>query len=409
MYKGFSEGVVTLTMPSFCHKRFKAVILVSGVLFLAILGAEYGKKAVPEDTGIRIEEKDRRLTRTTTRTDFSLTRVGNFPMTVINGKNQTGFTEISGSAARLAEVLWNSRAEAERLEADRRSAMTEQGRATTDGRSEIGRLPILSGIATIPEVPSIPDIPVTPDLPVAPDIPNTPDIPTIPDVPTTPDMPAKPDSPSTPDDSTTSDVSTEPKDSEENVREENPGLLAVNGFLLDAQGWIVGIDEATFETDDGYLELPSESCTGIRAHAFDGCDVEITEIYVPGNITGMEAGAFSGLPYLEWLDVAEENPNFASLDGVIFDKSGSKLYAFPGARTGTYEPPATMTEIADYAMDPTGLSALEFRKYSNVTLGRSIFGAGNGAGIRIYINGEYLKEFEETFCGYDVEVVPYYP
>lgn len=206
-----------------------------------------------------------------------------------------------------------------------------------------------------------------------------------------------------------SDGATEPKDAEDTGREENPKVPVINGFLLDEEGWIVGIDPATFATDDGYLELPSESCKGIRAHAFEGCTEAITEIYVPENIVGMEEGAFLGLPDLEWLEVEACNPNFSSLDGVIFDKEDSRLFAFPAARTGTYEPPASLTEIADYALDQNSLSGLEFRKYQSMNLGSAVFGTGNGAGIRIYINGAYLNHFEEIFDGYDVEVIPYYP
>ena len=87
----------------------------------------------------------------------------------------------------------------------------------------------------------------------------------------------------------------------------------------------------------------------------------------------------------------------------------SRLFAFPAARTGTYEPPASLTEIADYALDQNSLSGLEFRNLSEYESGKRCVGTGNGAGIRIYINRTYLNHFEEIFDGYDVEVIPYYP
>ena len=54
------------------------------------------------------------------------------------------------------------------------------------------------------------------------------------------------------------------------------------------------------------------------------------EIYVPENIVGMEEGAFLGLPDLEWLEVEACNPNFSSLDGVIFDKEDFQAICISG-------------------------------------------------------------------------------
>lgn len=382
MYKEFSEGVVVLTMPSFYQKRLKAVILVAGMLFLTVLGAEHTTRSLPEETGDAGKEHSRISAGAGHLTETPLLEVSEIPMTLVSGKNPTEFADAAESTVKLAEILWKEHAKADGSETDRVSGLTGGENEFADGKS---------GNTVIPTVPTISDTPATPDIP------------TIPDTPDSPDLPARPDEPGM------SDGATEPKDAEDTGREENPKVPVINGFLLDEEGWIVGIDPATFATDDGYLELPSESCKGIRAHAFEGCTEAITEIYVPENIVGMEEGAFLGLPDLEWLEVEACNPNFSSLDGVIFDKEDSRLFAFPAARTGTYEPPASLTEIADYALDQNSLSGLEFRKYQSMNLGSAVFGTGNGAGIRIYINGAYLNHFEEIFDGYDVEVIPYYP
>ena len=382
MYKEFSEGVVVLTMPSFYQKRLKAVILVAGMLFLTVLGAEHTTRSLPEESGDAGKEHSRIAAGAGYLTKTPLLEVSEIPMTLVSGKNPTEFAGAAESSTNLAEILWKEHTKADESETDRVSGLTGGENEFADGKS---------GNTVIPTVPTISDTPATPDIP------------TIPDTPDSPDLPARPDEPGM------SDGATEPKDAEDTGREENPKVPVINGFLLDEEGWIVGIDPATFATDDGYLELPSESCKGIRAHAFEGCTEAITEIYVPENIVGMEEGAFLGLPDLEWLEVEACNPNFSSLDGVIFDKKDSRLFAFPAARTGTYEPPASLTEIADYALDQNSLSGLEFRKYQSMNLGSAVFGTGNGAGIRIYINGAYLNHFEEIFDGYDVEVIPYYP
>ena len=382
MYKEFSEGVVVLTMPSFYQKRLKAVILVAGMLLLAVLGAEHMTRSLPEESGDAGKEHSRISAGAGHLTAAPLLEVSEIPMTLVSGKNPTEFAGAAESSTKLAEILWKEHTKADESETDKVSGLTGVENEFTDGKS---------GNTVISTVPTISDTPATPDIPTTPDTPDS------------PDLPARPDEPGM------SDGATEPKDAEDTGREENPKVPVINGFLLDEEGWIVGIDPATFATDDGYLELPSESCKGIRAHVFEGCTEAIAEIYVPENIVGMEEGAFLGLPDLEWLEVEACNPNFSSLDGVIFDKEGSRLFAFPAARTGTYEPLSSLTEIADYALDQNSLSGLEFRKYQSMKLGSAVFGTGNGAGIRIYINGAYLNHFEEIFDGYDVEVIPYYP
>ncbi len=98
---------------------------------------------------------------------------------------------------------------------------------------------------------------------------------------------------------------------EESVPENSPENI--NGFLVDTEGMICGIAD-TGVISEGYLVLPAEGCSGIRTSAFADVPELITEIYIPGNITRIEEGAFACLRSLEWLE-AEGSDTCFTEDG----------------------------------------------------------------------------------------------
>lgn len=59
--------------------------------------------------------------------------------------------------------------------------------------------------------------------------------------------------------------------------------------------------------------------------------------------------AFSDCANLVAIIVDGANPNYSSLDGVMFDKEKQRLFRFPPGRTGAYTIPASVTSIESYA------------------------------------------------------------
>ena len=59
---------------------------------------------------------------------------------------------------------------------------------------------------------------------------------------------------------------------EDMTQEESPAeaYIYYQGFKIDQEGMICGFDPAKSEMMDGYLELPSENCIGIRRGTFFG-------------------------------------------------------------------------------------------------------------------------------------------
>lgn len=91
-----------------------------------------------------------------------------------------------------------------------------------------------------------------------------------------------------------------------------------------------------------------EGVTDIGMYAFSGCSA-LGTVRIPASVTGLDPLAFLGAK-LSGFDVADENTKYSSADGVLFDKSGERLIAFPGGyRQTAYQVPDGVTEIGDKA------------------------------------------------------------
>lgn len=165
---------------------------------------------------------------------------------------------------------------------------------------------------------------------------------------------------------------------EESMPENSPKNL--NGFLVDASGMICGIAD-TDVISDGYVILPAEGCSGIRATAFADASELITEIYIPANITQIEEGAFACLRHLEWLEAEGSDACFTE-DGVLFSENGTCILGFPSARTGGYKVPQRVTRFAADAFATAQIETLD-------AVGCTLSDTGNlPSSIRLLLSGD---------------------
>jgi len=80
-----------------------------------------------------------------------------------------------------------------------------------------------------------------------------------------------------------------------------------------------------------------------------GPTTPVTSVNIPIGITEIMAGAFRGSSGLNSINVAPGNENFSSRGGVLFDKTGGTLIAFPASKKGEYIIPDGVIAIGDYA------------------------------------------------------------
>ncbi len=114
-------------------------------------------------------------------------------------------------------------------------------------------------------------------------------------------------------------------------------------------GGVTSIGKCAFEFCDNLTSVSiSDSVTSIGSYAFFECD-GLTGVAVPAGVTSLAGNAFRNCRSLTDITVSEDNPAYASLNGVLFNKSMTQLICFPGGKGGEYTVPDSVTEIFSYA------------------------------------------------------------
>ena len=91
------------------------------------------------------------------------------------------------------------------------------------------------------------------------------------------------------------------------------------------------------------------SVTSIGNYAFTDC-YSLTSITIPNSVTSIGWYAFSGCSSLTSINVDVNNPNYCSIDGVLFNKDKTTLIQYPIGNTRTeYTIPNSVTSIGEGA------------------------------------------------------------
>jgi hypothetical protein len=164
------------------------------------------------------------------------------------------------------------------------------------------------------------------------------------------------------------------------------------------------------------------SVTNIGTDAFAFC-FGLTSLTIPSSVTSIGYRAFGSCINLPAISVDAANPNYSSLDGVLFDKSQATLIQFPAGKGGNYTIPGSVASIGDVAFDQcihlisvtipgsvTSIGPNAFEVCSgltNVVIPNSVISLGSGAfrecsslaGVNIPTNISFIQSFTFENCG----------
>ena len=119
------------------------------------------------------------------------------------------------------------------------------------------------------------------------------------------------------------------------------------------------------------IDLGSELSI-IESRVFFECN-NLRDLLIPASVTTLHSQAFGYCHGLTNITVADGNPVYSSMDGVVFNKAHSSLLHFPGGFEGRYVVPDGAQVIGDYAFDQClNLASVELPA-SCVYLGRYAF------------------------------------
>ncbi|MBD5233491.1 MAG: leucine-rich repeat protein, partial [Bacteroidales bacterium] len=115
-----------------------------------------------------------------------------------------------------------------------------------------------------------------------------------------------------------------------------------------------------------------KTVTSIKNYAFWDC-TELTSITIPCSVTSIGERVFFGCINLTNIEVDENNSQYCSVDGVLFNKEKTEIFTFPaGSKVSEYVIPNSVTSIGNYAF--IGCSEL-----TSITIPNSVTAIGYAA------------------------------
>ena len=116
--------------------------------------------------------------------------------------------------------------------------------------------------------------------------------------------------------------------------------------------------------------IKGKQVISIGDEAFAACR-HLNKITIPANIVGIGVSAFRDCPNLTAINVDAHNPDYTSVDGVLFNKDQTTLIQCPGGKEGSITIPSSVTSIAEHAINNSpGLTEIKVdpnnTKYSSL-------------------------------------------
>jgi hypothetical protein len=143
----------------------------------------------------------------------------------------------------------------------------------------------------------------------------------------------------------------------------NPGItsIGVEAFLgcskLEKVTIPEGVTSIGWRAFEGCSSLRSvafpESLTWIDYRAFWDCN-SLTGVEIPAGVTDIGYTVFSWCGELKNITVNADNQNYASQNGVLYNKEKTNLICCPAGTVGEYEVPEGVTSISNYAFAGCG-------------------------------------------------------
>ena len=173
---------------------------------------------------------------------------------------------------------------------------------------------------------------------------------------------------------------------------------------------VVYVDDSAFRDCRNLASVTFGGGEDLQLHSNVFYNTGLTSLNIPANVEYIGEYTFVGLEKLTAFTVDENNEYYSAVDGVLYNKDGSKLIAMPAGRTGSFTVPAHVESIGFGAFENSSLSEVLFEDGINLlALGyRSFYNAENLKTISIpasVVSIDYYA-FAECDSLYEVEFAP---
>ncbi|MCL2797677.1 MAG: leucine-rich repeat domain-containing protein [Firmicutes bacterium] len=129
---------------------------------------------------------------------------------------------------------------------------------------------------------------------------------------------------------------------------------------------VASIGEFAFNDCASFTSISiSKSVKSIGAYAFHGC-ASLTNIFVPDSVSNIACSAFDNCVNLSSINVDENNKDYSSVDGILFNKDKTSLLRYPiGKQQLSYIIPSSVTSIGEKAFE-------KCKKLTSITIPDSV-------------------------------------
>ena len=149
-----------------------------------------------------------------------------------------------------------------------------------------------------------------------------------------------------------------------------------------------------------YIEIPA-SVRQIGDFAFWDCQ-KLTSVFIPASVEIIGNGAFGDCVAMTDISVSEDNMDYSSIDGVLFNKNATELIAFPNGKTGDYLIPGSVEIIENAAFwNCLGLTSVRI-PVSVTTIHNNAFKDCSNLEIVVNFNPDPLPLPTDVFSGVNV-------
>lgn len=132
----------------------------------------------------------------------------------------------------------------------------------------------------------------------------------------------------------------------------------------------------------GEVSIPSGVAT-IGQYCFLSCK-KLTKVNIPSSLVLIGSGAFRYCDKLVGIYVDDENHNYCSIDGFLYNKAKTVLICAPSGYVGAHMVPDTVTQIKEYAFASfAGNCTVDFSKCQSLEIGRDAFTDAGNLVVRI--------------------------
>ncbi len=150
----------------------------------------------------------------------------------------------------------------------------------------------------------------------------------------------------------------------------NPYYKSAGNCIIDINGTLIAGCGKSVIPDDG-------SVISIGDNAFYGC-VNLTSVTIPDSVTSIGKSAFYNCSSLMNINVSENNQNYSSINGILYDKMKTNIIHVPRAVLGDIVIPSGVTSIEKEAFSGcTNLTSVTISD-SVTSIGKSAFEGCNG-------------------------------